>query len=118
MNSLCGSCYSIHEEYRKRERLSYFRGNTEDMPMPADPEGSGRQWVEHWYRRGRNTARVYNPTQRRGVRASGVHGGTCTNDGASKRDIGGSWLAATAAILYDTSAHGTVDCSTADRTKH
>ena len=52
------------------------------------------------------------------VRASGVHGGTCTNDGASKRDIGGSWLAATAAILYDTSAHGTVDCSTADRTKH
>ena len=60
------------EEYRKRERLSYFRGNTEDMPMPADPEGSGRQWVEHWYRRGRNTARVYNPTQCSSVGTSRV----------------------------------------------
>ena len=30
------------------------------MPMPGDPsEGSGRQWVGHWYRRGHVTRRGY-----------------------------------------------------------
>ena len=60
------------EEYRKRERLSYFQENTEDITMPADPAGSGRQWVGHWYRRGRNTARVCDPTQCSSVGTSRV----------------------------------------------
>ena len=76
------------EEYRKRERLSYFQENTEDITMPADPAGSGRQWVGHWYRRGRNTARVCDPT-RVGGGNSGAHTHTARrrrrDDGVRRR---------------------------------
>ena len=80
------------------------------MTMPGDPsEGSGRQWVGHWYRRGHVTRRGY-------AIPPGWGEGTAEHT-HTRHDDGGATTAYGAAILSGTSATEAVDHSTVDRTE-